>query len=461
MDCLHKFATPQLARLPSGKVRDSFRVDAGTRLMVATDRISAFDQVLQPPVPRKGAVLTGLSAHWFRATQDLVPNHLIDVVDPQAMLVREAKPIRLEVIVRGFLTGSMWRGYERGKRVFSGATVPDGLGRNARLPVPLITPTTKGATDREISPAEIVAEGRVEAATWAEIERVSLELFRFGSEMLARRGLLLVDTKYEFGLVEGRLTLIDELHTPDSSRFWSSEEWHRDPLACEGLDKEHVRRWILDHTVEGRWPETLPAEVVEETSRRYLSLFHRVTGAPLDVGGADLRDRMYLNLVRAKVIRDGFVAVFMGSPADLPYCQNLKELLERLDLAVDLRLVSAHKNGEDIAGLAEEYNLAFEPGAAIAVAGLSNGLGGALAANLGLPVINCPPFKDQMDFLVNINSSLAMPSKVAVATVVGPEAAVLAAARALNLRRLRDRFVSEMAEVKAGLRAEDRRIRGR
>jgi phosphoribosylaminoimidazole-succinocarboxamide synthase len=459
MDCLVKVATPQLEKLHTGKVRDSFRVDATTRLIVVTDRISAFDRVLRTPVPSKGAVLSSLSAFWFEATRDVVQNHVVRVIDPQAMLVREATPIRIEMVVRGYLTGSMWRGYEKGKRVFSGARVPDGLKKGDKLATPLVTPTTKEDSDREITPEQIVSEGWAEESRYAEMQRVSLELFRRGTDALARREMLLVDTKYEFGIIDGKLTLIDEIHTPDSSRFWSVADYARDPSACLDLDKEYVRRWLIDHTEGGKVPDALPEDVIAETSRLYLSLYQRVTGSPLNVTDGDPRQRLYANLVRAGIIRDGYVAVFMGSPVDLPHCQKLKEAILHFGVAVDLRVVSAHKNGEDIAALAEEYNLAVEPGAAIAVAGLSNGLGGALAANLGLPVINCPPFKDQTDFLVNINSSLAMPSKVAAATVVGADAAALAAVRSLNLRRLRDQFVQEIVEVKARLREDDQRIR--
>ena len=461
MSCLFGFATPQLSKLHSGKVRESFRVNERTRLIVVTDRISAFDHVLKTPVPGKGAVLNGLSAYWFEQTRDIVPNHMLEMIDPLAMLVRDARPIRLEMVVRGYLTGSMWRGYEKGKRVFSGAKVPDGLRKGDRLPQPLLTPTTKEESDREITPEEIVKGGWAKRSVYQEMQRISLKLFKRGTDLLRERGLLLVDTKYEFGLIDGKLVLIDEIHTPDSSRFWTVGDWGKAPARCEDLDKEYVRRWLLEHSVDGKMPDELPADVIVETSRRYRSLYERITGAPLQLPPGDPRECLYANLLSAKIIRDGYVVIFMGSPVDLPHCQKLKEAIERYDVAVDLRVVSAHKNAEDICGIAAEYNLAVEPGAAIAVAGLSNGLGGALAANLGLPVINCPPFKDQTDFLVNINSSLAMPSKVAAATVVGAEAAALAAMRSLNLRRLRDRFVAELGSVKARLREDDQRIRGR
>ncbi len=460
--CLTRFSTPQLTLLHRGKVRDSLRVDAKTRLLVVTDRISAFDHPLETPIPHKGAVLSSLSRFWFERTRSIVPSHFLGAVDPQAMLVREARPIRVEMVVRAYVTGSMWRAYEKGKRTFSGVAVPDGLRRNQRLPEPILTPTTKEASDREVTPAEIVDLKLADQATYDELARVSLELFRAGTDLLAQKGLLLVDTKYEFGVVDGRLTLIDEIHTPDSSRFWSAEDHARDPATCVELDKEYVRRWLLDHTRDGEpMPLRLPEEVVAEASRRYLQIYERVTGAPLALPPADPRERLCANLVKERILKDGYVVVFMGSTSDQAHCAKLRETLERYEVAVDLRVVSAHRNGEEIARMAQEYNDSVEPGAAIAVAGLSNGLGGALAANLALPVINSPPFKDQTDLLLNVNSSLMMPSKLPAATVIGVEAAALAALRALNLHRLRDRFLREIAELKAKLRDEDRRIRGR
>jgi phosphoribosylaminoimidazole-succinocarboxamide synthase len=461
MTCLTRFSTPQLELLHRGKVRDSFRVDPSTRMIVVTDRISAFDHVLETPVPSKGAVLNSLSAFWFEQTRSIVPNHMMSAIDPQVMLVREASPIRVEMVVRGYLTGSMWRAYEKGKRSFSGTEVPDALKKNQKLPRPLLTPTTKEESDREIAPTQIVETGLASRETYAAMEKAALELFRVGTELLASKGLLLVDTKYEFGMADGRLILIDEIHTPDSSRFWSAEDWQRDPATCVEMDKEYVRRWLLEHTANGEMPLSLPDDVIAEASRRYLALFERVAGHPLGLPAGDSRERIYQSLLRAKAIKDAYVVVVMGSANDLPHCQKIKEALTPYGVAVDLRVVSAHRNGEQLAAMAEEYNGAVEPGAAIAVAGMSNGLGGALAANLAIPVINCPPFKDQTDLLLNVNSSLMMPSRLPAATVLGADNAALAALRSLGLRRLRDRFIAEIADTKARMLEDDERVRGR
>lgn len=462
MTCLTRFSSPQLTLLHRGKVRDSLRVDAKTRLIVVTDRISAFDHQLETPIPHKGAVLNSLSRFWFERTRSICPSHYLGAVDAQAMLVREARPIRVEMVVRAYITGSMWRAYEKGKRTFSGVAVPEGLKKNQKLPKPILTPTTKEASDREVTPAEIIDLKLADQPTYDEMARVSLELFKAGTDLLASKGLLLVDTKYEFGTVDGRLTLIDEVHTPDSSRFWSAEDFAKDPATCVEMDKEYVRKWLLDHTKDGEpMPLKLPDDVVAEASRRYLALYERVTGSPLGLAPMDPRDRLYRSLVRERILKDGFVAIFMGSTSDQAHCARLKEALEKYEVYVDQRVVSAHRNGEEIARMAQEYNDAVEPGAAIAVAGLSNGLGGALAANLAIPVFNSPPFKDQTDLLVNVNSSLMMPSKLPAATVIGVEAAALAALRGLNVHRLRDRFLREIAELKAKLREEDQRVRGR
>ncbi len=460
MDCLTRFETPQLTRLHRGKVRDSFRVDAERRLIVVTDRLSAFDRVLSTPIPHKGEVLNKLSAWWFGQTRDIVPNHQIRSVGPCGALVREAEPLRIEMVVRGYLTGSMWRGYQKGQRSFSGVEVADGLSQNQRFDAPLVTPTTKEDSDRPITPEAIVAEGWASAEQVAEMQRLSLALFARGTELLAERGILLVDTKYEFGLIADELHLIDEIHTPDSSRFWDAAAHQRDPLQVDSLDKEFVRRWLLEQDQGDGAPLELPDHIVAETGRRYTDLYRRVTGDFLSSSDEPVASRLYRALVAEQLIRDGFVAVIMGSPVDLPHCQKIQQVVERYGVYCDLRVASAHKNGERVVALADEYNHAVEPGAVIAVAGRSNGLGGALAANLGMAVLSAPPFKDQLDMLTNITSSLMMPSRTPAATVIGADSAAMAALRCLNLPRLRQAFLAEIDATKAELIEADARIRG-
>ncbi len=302
MNTLPHFATPQLQLLHRGKVRDSFRIDDSTRLIVVSDRLSAFDSVLETAIPNKGAVLNGLANFWFEKTAHIIPNHVKDMVDANAMLVKEAQPIKVEMVVRRYLTGSMWRGYQAGQRTFSGVTVPDGLTKNQAFPQPIVTPTTKEESDREITPENLVSEGWVSQELYDQMKEKSLALFRVGSELLAEKGIILVDTKYEFGLLNGELILIDEMHTPDSSRFWSAEDYARNSETAEQMDKEYVRQWLIAHKKDNQYPRALTPEVTQEASRRYLDIYERIVGAPLPTAqadGADVRARLLGNLAAA------------------------------------------------------------------------------------------------------------------------------------------------------------------
>ncbi|MFO7895356.1 MAG: phosphoribosylaminoimidazolesuccinocarboxamide synthase [Candidatus Cloacimonadales bacterium] len=460
MNCLGNFYTPQLEVIHRGKVRDSVRVDAETRMIVVSDRISSFDNVLNNYVPQKGAVLTGITNFWFEKTRHLVDNHFIKMLDPNISLVKEAQPIKIEMIVRGYLTGSMWRGYKAGKRDFSGVMAPDGLQENDKFPTPLVTPTTKEEIDRPITPEDIVKEGWSTKAIYDKMQELSLKLFAYGSEFLAERGIILVDTKYEFGIVDGEIILIDEIHTPDSSRFWSLEDYQKDPTKVDSIDKEYVRQWLRANQQAGKYPELLSEEVISETNRRYLDIYEKITGKKLNYDfNENIKARICRNLVAAGLIKDAFISIIMGSPRDLEHCQKIAAQFEKYDIFVDMRVTSAHKNGERIPGIVETYNNAIEPGVVIAVAGRSNGLGGALAANLAIPLINCPPFKDKVDMMVNINSSLVMPSHTPASTIIDISCAAGAAVRALNLPRMKAIFVQEMQQTKADLVAADNQIR--
>ena len=462
MNCLVNFSTPQLQKIHSGKVRDSVRVNETTRMIVVTDRLSAFDSILKTPIPHKGAVLNGISNFWFEQTREIIGNHFIKAIDPNVTLVREAMPIRVEMVIRGYLTGSMWRGYQEGKREFSGVQAPEGMTKNQKFPRPIATPTTKEKSDREISPADLVKEGWVEKDLYEQIEQAALQLFDRGTTVLSEKGIILVDTKYEFGLLEGKLILIDEVHTPDSSRFWRMEDYEKNPANAEQIDKEYVRQWLLHNKVNGQYSSTLPDDVVKETSRRYLEIYKLVTGQSLDVRTDEpIKARICRNLVKVGLMKDGYIAIIMGSPADIDHCKKIQSYLEKYDVMADLRVVSAHKNGEAIVNIAKEYNASIEPGAVIAVAGRSNGLGGALAANLNIPVFSCPPFKDNLDLLVNVNSSLMMPSQTPAATVIHPDNAAYAALRSLNLYRLRETFAQEIETTKNSLIEADNNVRGK
>ncbi|HCX72729.1 MAG TPA: phosphoribosylaminoimidazolesuccinocarboxamide synthase [Candidatus Cloacimonas sp.] len=458
MQYLNKLESPQLELIHSGKVRESYRIDDKTRMLVVTDRISSFDNVLNNYIPGKGAVLNGITNFWFEKTRHIIDNHFIEAIDPNLSLVKEVEPIRVEMIVRGYLTGSMWRGYKKGKREFSGVKIEEGMQQNQRFTQPILTPTTKEDIDREITPEAIIEEGWASRQVYQQMAQISMELFEFGSKFLEERGIVLVDTKYEFGILDGKLVLIDEIHTPDSSRFWSLAAYQKNPLKVDSIDKEYVRQWLLNNQEDGKMKTVLPEEVVQEAARRYRDIYKTIVGQDFTVDLANVNDRVYKNLLKAQLIKDGYVAIVMGSPSDLAHCQKLKEKLEKYDIFVEMRVVSAHKNGERILELAQVYNNSLEPGAVIAVAGRSNGLGGALAANLAVPVFNCPPFKDKDDIMVNVYSSLMMPSQTPAATMIDLSSAVLVALRSLNLQRLKATFRKEITEMKAKLLASDQEI---
>jgi phosphoribosylaminoimidazole-succinocarboxamide synthase len=268
-----------------GKVRESYSLPGGRRLLVTTDRLSAFDRVLAA-IPHKGQVLNQLSAFWFDQTADLIPNHLLEVPHPYVSLVQECQPLPVEVIVRGHITGvtktALWTLYAAGEREIYGYRLPDGLRKDDRLPEPLITPTTKagpGGHDERLTCAEVVEWGLVDVATWEHVQRAALAIFRRGQGIAEAAGFVLVDTKYEFGRApDGTLMLIDEVHTPDSSRFWRADDLERGGER-ENWDKEFVRLWYAAQGYRGDGePPSLPPEIVAETSRRYVTLYEGLTG---------------------------------------------------------------------------------------------------------------------------------------------------------------------------------------
>ena len=270
-----------------GKVRELVLLPSGERLLVTTDRISAFDVVLGA-IPYKGQVLNQLSAWWFAKTADIVPNHLLALPDENAMLARDAKPLPIEVVVRGYLSGStktsLWTLYNQGSRDAYGFILPDGLEKNTVLPEAIITPTTKallGGHDQQITKQQIIERGLVTPQRWAEVEQAALGLFARGQKLALERGLILVDTKYEFGTIDNQLILIDELHTPDSSRYWTLASYQANRAAPHSIDKEFLRLWFNARGYNGDGtPPIMPDEFIAEVSARYISAYEQITGLP-------------------------------------------------------------------------------------------------------------------------------------------------------------------------------------
>jgi len=269
-----------------GKVRDTYR-RGGHLILVTTDRISAFDHVLRQTIPFKGQVLNQLAAYFFEETSDIVPNHILSVPDPNVTVAQRCEPSSLEFIVRGYLVGHAWRTYRSGKRLLCGKVLPEGLRENDRFPHPILTPTTKAQEghDEDISREEAIAQGLITAEHFDQLESYSLALFERGTKLASKQGLILVDTKYEFGLgPDGTYLLIDEVHTPDSSRYFYAEPYEellRQGKTQRQLSKEFVREWLMAHGFrgkEGQVPPGLTDDFRAEVSARYIELFETVTG---------------------------------------------------------------------------------------------------------------------------------------------------------------------------------------
>ncbi|HND87944.1 MAG TPA: phosphoribosylaminoimidazolesuccinocarboxamide synthase [Saprospiraceae bacterium] len=279
------FHLPGQTAFYQGKVRDVYTLGEHL-LMVATDRISAFDHVLPRPIPYKGAVLNQLAAHFLQATRDLCPNWLISTPDPNVAYGYRCEPLRVEMVIRGYLAGHAARTYASGLRTLCGVSLPEGMRENDRFPRPIITPTTKAEAghDEDISKEELIRQGYVSAEDYAQMEAYTHALFQRGTEMAVAQGLILVDTKYEFGKKDGQIMLMDEIHTPDSSRYFYAEGYAERQAKGERqrqLSKEFVREWLIAHGFQGKEGQAMPHmpdSFVQEISERYIELYERVTG---------------------------------------------------------------------------------------------------------------------------------------------------------------------------------------
>ncbi len=282
------FSFPNQTAYYKGKVRDVYTINKKLLVMIASDRISAFDVVLPKGIPYKGQVLNQIAEQFLGATKDIVPNWLISSPHPNVSIGRMCEPFKVEMVVRGYLAGHAARTYQSGLRKLCGVTLPEGLKENDKLPQPIITPTTKASEghDEDISREEIIKQGIVSKEHYEQLEKFTLALYQRGQEIANKMGLILVDTKYEFGLFDGQICLMDEIHTPDSSRYFYKEGYEDRQLAGEEqkqLSKEFVRRWLIENGFQGKDGQKVPEMGVAwimEISNRYIELYEKVTGKP-------------------------------------------------------------------------------------------------------------------------------------------------------------------------------------
>lgn len=281
-----KFAFPKITSFYKGKVRDVYTIDNKYMVMVVSDRISAFDVVLPKGIPFKGQVLNQIAQKFLNATKDIVPNWTIDFPDPVVTIGHRCEPVKVEMVIRGYLSGHAWREYKSGKRQICGVPMPEGMKENDAFPEPIITPSTKADVghDEDISREEILKRNIVSEEDYKLMEQYTRLLFKRGSEMAKKMGLILVDTKYEFGKKDGSIVLIDEIHTPDSSRYFYADGYEKRQLNGESqkqLSKEFVREWLMANNFQGKEGQVAPemtSEIVQSISERYIELFEKITG---------------------------------------------------------------------------------------------------------------------------------------------------------------------------------------
>lgn len=300
------FNFPNQTHFYKGKVRDVYTINNELLVMVASDRISAFDVVLPEGIPYKGQVLNQLASKFLHATEDIVPNWLQATPDPNVSVGIMCTPIRVEMVIRGYLTGHAWREYKTGKRIICGVTMPEGMKEHDKFPQPIITPATKAEEghDEDISREDIIAKGIVSEHDYIQLENYTRALFQRGTEIAAKQGLILVDTKYEFGQKDGKIILIDEIHTPDSSRYFYADGYAERQAKGEPqkqLSKEFVREWLMENGFQGKDGQQIPEmtdEIVNSISERYIELYEKVSGEKFEKASTEnVLDRVKTNVV--------------------------------------------------------------------------------------------------------------------------------------------------------------------
>ena len=406
-----------------GNERDISNIGYGLLLMITTDRISAFNRHLTD-IPLKGAILNSMSAWWFKKTRHIIDNHYLSHSD-RFMVVKKCKPIKLEIVVRGYSTG-IWKRYNQGERNIYGLDFMDCLSKNKKLEKPVITPTTKGKIESPLTKEQIITDGYLNVEQTEFIYEKAVELFNFGSIVANSKGLILVDTKYEFGFYDNKIILMDELHTCDSSRYWNKNtylERFSQNLEPEKFDKDCIRDYIklkyTDEEIETFDNFIIPAEVVENVTKVYQN-YHRILTQNdlepiINISRKDYVD-MYLSNYHKKM-----VVIFAGSTCDKEHVDKIKYFLKEKNIYSIVFFRSAHKNIQEVLNILIKFNNQKNRSIVyVTVAGRSNDLSCVVACNTHYPVIACPPFKDKMDMFTNINSTLQCPSKVPVMTCLEP-----------------------------------------
>ena len=446
----------KLSLLNKGKVRDIYNVNNEVEnkdfiLFLTSNRCSAFDYNICD-INNKGYFLTNIASYWFKNTQSIMDNHYINHHD-NYMLVKKCRPIKLEFIVRGYITGSCWKQYSRGERVFCGVKLEDNLKEFQKFNEPIITPTTKDEHDEPISINEIVRREILTREQTDFIQEKALQLYEKGRQLSSEKGLILVDTKYEFGFDENdNIILIDEIHTPDSSRYWVKKTYDShliDNTKIVNLDKDAVRNYLKSLNFEDKMNTHLKNNgevstfdmpvIPEEVKNRMVVMYEKVyklfccgescydTNIVIDnelcnkIYGSNIENHhrvielFYHHLISKS---QPLIMLLMGSESDMEHVNKIMEQMKLNNICGGYCVASAHKKTKLVMNILEYINTNYSRVIWVTVAGMSNALSGVVAANTQFPVMACPPFKNDVDMMVNINSTLQMPSKVPVMTVL-------------------------------------------
>ena len=419
-----------------GKVRKVTDVGYNMLLMTASNRLSAFDRHMCDIV-NKGYILNYISKWWFQNTEHIIKNHFIHAEDNH-MLVKKTDPIKLEFIVRGYMTGStstsIWPMYKGGNRNMYGLEFRDGYQKNQKLDEIILTPTTKGVSDHPITLSEIVEEGYLSQQELDFIASKSKELFLYGQQEAAKRGLILVDTKYEFGKVGDEIILIDELHTCDSSRYWKLDTYQsrfEQGQEPEKYDKDCVRDWVKKNCDPYNDPiPTIPNEVIQKVEDVYSQYYSLFMNEPIN--NSNMTEEIFVsnyfdNIHQSKVV------ILSGSQSDMKHNLKLKTELKKKGIYAKIHVSSAHKNTRQVLEILEKYNSFSGKLIYVTVAGMSNALSGVVSCNTQFPVIACPPHADKDDMMVNIQSTLQCPSNVPAMTILRPDNVALAISKIFAL----------------------------